>query len=219
VKTLVGWWKHGIRHSPVLLPAVGIVLAGDPWLAVAWVVATRFAYVLYVGISLRAEDRRAFRPPAEGDAVWRRFRARASWIMDADAAALAALCIVTRDTLEIPLPRWVPLVVGAVLFVGGLAVKAWAERSLAPGAYFWRSFFVRTETAGLSAKGPYRWLSDPMYTLGYAHAYGLAFALLSAPGLLAAAGAQALILALNHLVERRHVEELAKAGAEPTLDG
>ena len=126
--------------------------------------------------------------------------------MDADGLAFGALVIVTRDTLEMPAPRWVPIALGLALCVLGLAVKVWATKSLSDGEYFWRSFFVRGEREGLSARGPYRWLSDPMYTLGYAHAYGFALAFLSAPGLVASVGAQAAILGLNHVVERRHVE-------------
>jgi protein-S-isoprenylcysteine O-methyltransferase Ste14 len=205
------WLRHAVRHSPVLLPAAGVVLLGSAWVAVLWLAATRLGYVLYVGRSLRAEDRRPRpRDRAEGDAAWRRFARVASWIMDADAAAFAALCIVTHDTVALPVERWIPILVGAALFVLGLAVKTWAARSLAEGAYFWRSFFVPSEGGGFSAKGPYRWLSDPMYTVGYAHAYGLALALLSGPGLVAALAAQALILALNHVVERRHVAALAQ---------
>jgi protein-S-isoprenylcysteine O-methyltransferase Ste14 len=212
--TLLGWLSHAGRHAPVLLPAAALVWAGSvPAAAVAFA-CCRLAYVLYVGRSLRTAERRvAGRPPAEADAVWRRFRARASWVMDADAAAFAALCLVTHDTLSLPLPRVVPVAAGAVLVAVGLAVKAWAARTLPEGEYFWRSFFVRDGREGLTDRGPYRWLSDPMYTLGYAHAYGIALALLSLPGLVAAAAAQALILALNHAVERRHVERRAKAAA------
>jgi protein-S-isoprenylcysteine O-methyltransferase Ste14 len=214
VSLVLFWIRHGVRHSPVLLPTVGIVLLGLSWLAVLWLAATRLGYVLYVGLSLRAEDRRGVRTPEDGDAAWRRFKTRASWIMDADAAAFAALCLVTHDSIALPVARWIPVVAGAVLIVAGLAVKTWAARSLSEGAYFWRSFFVRSDRNGLSAKGPYRWLSDPMYTVGYAHAYGFALALLSAHGLLAALAAQALILGLNHVVERRHVEALARVGGE-----
>jgi protein-S-isoprenylcysteine O-methyltransferase Ste14 len=214
VEQVLVFLRHGVRHSPVLVPAVALVLLGSAWLAALWLAVTRLGYVVYVALSLRAEDGRpAPRSPEDGDASWRRFARRASWLMDADAAAFAALAIVTRDTIALPVARWVPIAVGAALFVLGLAVKAWAARSLFEGAYFWRSFFVRSDGDGLSARGPYRWLSDPMYTVGYAHAYGLALALLSGPGLFAALVAQALILALNHLVERRHVETLARVRA------
>ena len=67
----------------------------------------------------------------------------------------------------------------------------------------WRNFFVHEEKT-FSASGPYKLFANPMYTLGYAHAYGVALAWLSFPGLLAAAFAQATILALNALIEQPH---------------
>jgi protein-S-isoprenylcysteine O-methyltransferase Ste14 len=216
MNTLLAWLAHACRHVPVLVLGGALVATGSPLLACVAYAACRLGYVLYVYLSLRSAERRSARPAAAADADWRRFRARASWIMDADAATFAALCIVTLDTVDFPAPRWVPVAFGALLFALGLWVKAWSAQSLPEGEYFWRSIFVRAAPNGLSARGPYRWLSDPMYTIGYAHAYGLALALLSLHGFVAAVAAQALILALNRIAERRHVERLAKVVPGPT---
>ena len=92
-------------------------------------------------------------------------------------------------------------------------MKVWAASSLAPGTYHWRDFFVPADGRVRSTSGPYRFLSNPMYTVGYAHAYGVAVFLRSAPGLWAAAIAQDAILLLMVTVERPHVLRLPARGA------
>jgi len=180
-----------------------------PAVAVAWFVAARLAYVLYVGRTLRTRERRgAGAPDADprtAEAEWTRFRVRASWLMDHDAVAFVTLCLVTFSTWRTDLPWAVTWTVGGVLVVAGFSVKAWAAASLPPGSYHWRSFFLPGEAGPRSRQGPYRWISSPMYTLGYAHAYGAAVAARSLHGLAAAAFAHAAILALHVLVERPHV--------------
>lgn len=212
---VLGWLRQIAAHSPTILVGLAVVYVADATLAAAWFAASRAAYVLFVGLSLRGVSNGRARHRAEdADSVWRRFRDRASWLMDNDAAAFCALCIVTSGAQVLATPRWFEIAVGAVLVLIGAGVKIWATASIDEGSYHWRSFFVPHENGNLSAVGPYRWLADPMYTIGYAHAYGIALLLGSWPGLLAAAGAQAAILALNAIVEKPHVEERRKPPSE-----
>jgi protein-S-isoprenylcysteine O-methyltransferase Ste14 len=152
--------------------------------------------------------RRAPRP-ADGtpievrDAAWRRFSNRVSWLMDNDAVAICTLVVATRGTLDVGMKLPVAIAAGVVLCAVGVSVKFWAGAHLPEGSYHWRDFFV-PEESHFSASGPYRFFANPMYTIGYAHAYGVALAWLSFPGLLAAAFAQATILALNAFVEQPH---------------
>jgi protein-S-isoprenylcysteine O-methyltransferase Ste14 len=123
--------------------------------------------------------------------------------MDNDAAALFALCITTASSLgDVGLPSLLVTLIGVALTLLGFGMKLWATVSLPPGAYHWRDFFVRSD-APVGAGGPYRFLSDPMYTVGYAHAYGIALLFRSVPGLIGALAGQALMLLLNVLVEGR----------------
>ncbi|NOT28871.1 MAG: hypothetical protein HOP15_00320 [Planctomycetes bacterium] len=131
-----------------------------------------------------------------------------------DSVALVSLCLVTRGTFESPGPDWLGLAVGALLVVLGIGVKTWAAASLDEGTFYWRDFFVPREHRSLSAAGPYRWLSDPMYSLGYAHAYGLALLLRSGPGLAASAFAQAAVLLLARRVERPHLRRRLGAASD-----
>lgn len=182
-----------------------VVVVDSVPLAVGWFVASRLAYVLFVGLSLRAETRHGSLSRRGGpEKAWRRFSVRASWLMDNDAIAIAALCLVTAGTLAAPFPFWATAVAGLGLVVLGVGVKVWATSSLAPGSWHWRDFFIPSEDAAASAVGPYRFISNPMYTVGYAHAYGIALFFRSVHGIAAAAFAQATILLLLHAVERPH---------------
>ncbi|MGH2668454.1 MAG: methyltransferase, partial [bacterium] len=58
---------------------------------------------------------------------------------------------------------------------------------------------------------PYRFLKNPMYTVGYLQTYGLALLTGSMPGLVAALFAQAAILLFYLLVEKPHFDKLLRS--------
>jgi protein-S-isoprenylcysteine O-methyltransferase Ste14 len=181
------------------------------WAAVAYAVASRLAYVLFVGIALRRQERHETltrRHGVEGGFRW--FRRIASVLMLNDGGAFILLCVVTRDTLGLDLPRAAAIALGAALVVLGVWVKVWAAATLGGKAYYWYNFFepppVSTRAPVLA--GPYRFLANPMYTVGYLQTYGLALITGSLPGLAAAALAQAAILVFYRAVERPHFQRL-----------
>jgi protein-S-isoprenylcysteine O-methyltransferase Ste14 len=195
-----------------VLAGLAVAVVGAVPLAKAWFVASRLAYVLFVGLSLRAESRSGALSRREGpEAAWWRFRARASRLMVGDVIAFGALCVATRGTFAFPWPSWFGLAAGILLIVLGVGTKAWATANLAEGSFYWRDFFVRAAHRSRSASGPYRWLSNPMYTVGYAHAYGFAVLVGSGPGLAGAVFAQLVILLLAVLVERPHVQRFSRS--------
>jgi protein-S-isoprenylcysteine O-methyltransferase Ste14 len=169
--------------------------------ALGYAVISRLAYVLYVGIALRRETE-------GGPERFRRFRRTAAWIMNHDAFAFVVLCLLSAGTLTLPLSRPVVIAIGIVLTLVGLGVKLWAARTLGADAYYWHNFFEPDAAQGLVMHGPYRFVSNPMYTIGYLHTYGFALVLGSLPGVFAAAFAQAAILTFYYLVEKPHFEEL-----------
>ena len=121
------------------------------------------------------------------------------------------LGFVTRGTLTLAVPRLVAIVVGTLLVIVGVGIKVWAARTLGSNAYYWHNFFAPNDAQGPVSTGPYRFASNPMYTIGYLQTYGLALILGSLPGLLAAAFAQAAILALYFVVEKPHFERLHRS--------
>jgi protein-S-isoprenylcysteine O-methyltransferase Ste14 len=203
-RALARWGRHAVMLTPLILAGIAILTWGSVALAIAWFAVSRIAYIGFAAVSLKRAPRPEDAMPLDArEAAWRRFRDRASWLMDNDAVALCTLIVKTWGTFDVGMQWWVAIVAGVGLCIVGISVKLWAGAHLPEGSYHWRDFFVHEEKT-FSASGPYKLFANPMYTLGYAHAYGVALAWLSFPGLLAAAFAQATILALNAFVEQPH---------------
>lgn len=205
VSDLYGSVRDATSHAPLVLAGFAVAIIGSAPLAAAWFGACRLAYVFLVGFWLHSESKHGALSRKHGmGAAWPRFRARAARLMVGDSIAFGALCVVTRGTFALPVPRWLALAAGVLLVVLGVGTKAWATATLPKGAFYWRDFFVPAQHRTRTVSGPYRWVSNPMYTLGYAHAYGFAVLLGSGPGLAGGALAQLAIILLAVLVERPH---------------
>lgn len=179
-----------------------------PALALSYQVASRLAYVLGVGILLTRQHRHQVFTRRDGvEAGFRRFRRIAALLMNNDVVALLVLCIVTRDTIVAGPSPAVLRVTGALFVIVGLLVKFAAARRLGAPSYYWHNFFAPDQAQPLFS-GPYRYLKNPMYTVGYLPAYGVALLCGSWIGLLAAAFDQVAILTFYFLVEKPHFELL-----------
>lgn len=178
-------------------------------LIITYAIASRLAYVGWVGYVLRRQDRDAYFTRLDGvEGGYRKFRRRATILMRNDAVSIIAVCLVTRYSPALALPHGWLFLMGAVLAMIGFGVKTWAARTLGDAAYYWHNFFALGEHVAPDPPGPYRYLSNPMYTVGYLHAYGLALALGSVAGLALACFDQLAILAFHHLVEKPHYDRL-----------
>jgi len=178
-------------------------------LAVAYCIASRLAYVLFTSIALRRQERSAAYTRTWGvEGGFQRFRRVVSALMVNDVFAFGLLCVVTRDTLEVDAPRVVVIAVGAVLIALGISVKVWAANTLGGDAYYWYNFFSPPRSPHIVLAGPYRFLANPMYTVGYLQAYGFALITGSMAGLWAAAFLHASILAFYFAVEKPHFQRL-----------
>ena len=189
------------------------------WLALAYAIASRLGYVCYVGLALRREEQSRLFTRRDGrEAGFRRFRRVASRIMTNDGVAFVAACVAGWGTLPtLGIPRAVLAAAGVVLVALGVGTKLWARATLGAEAYYWANFFTDAPEVIPARTGPYRFLRNPMYTVGYAHTYGLALVTASVPGLIAALFDQAAILAFHRLVEQPHFERNRTVSAGPTL--
>ena len=195
-------------------PGIRVPLPAE--LAAALHLLSRLAYAGGVGWALRQQDRRQlFTRGGDVEAGFRRFRRVASTVMNLDAVSFVILCLVTRGSLGGGIAPVVLVPVGLMLVAAGIGIKLWAARSLGGRAYYWYDFFVPESAALPDPPGPYRYLDNPMYTLGYLHAYGFALMCGSAWGLAAAVFDQAAILSFHYAVERPHVERLFAGRVPP----
>ncbi|MGH7569831.1 MAG: PEMT/PEM2 family methyltransferase [Gemmatimonadales bacterium] len=185
-------------------------------LALAYHLASRLAYVGYVGFALKREERQAYFACRYGvEPGFRRFRRLAAVVMANDALSFILVCVVTRQSLRLGVAPFVPIIGGALLVLLGVWVKLWAAARLGAKAYYWYNFFAPDAAGAPTRSGPYRYVKNPMYTLGYLHSYGVALALGSWPGLVAAVFDQAAILAFYRWVEKPHFEKLTGADRVP----
>lgn len=179
------------------------------WVGLAYHIASRLAYVVWVGIALTRQQRRqAAAPDTDFEEHYRAFRRRASLLMASDGVSFVLLCLLTRSSLPWEIGSGLRWGAGAVLAAVGIGTKVWAARTLGDKAYYWHNFFATGEDAPAEPRGPYRYISNPMYTVGYLQTYGLALALGSLPGLVAALFDQAAILLFHVRVERPHYHAL-----------
>lgn len=177
--------------------------------AVAYCIASRLAYVLFTGIALRRQERTEAYTRAWGvEGGFQRFRRIVSVLMVNDVFAFGLLCVVTRDTLDVGMPRLAVILVGVALVAVGISVKVWATNTLGGDAYYWYNFFSPPRSPRVVLAGPYRFLANPMYTVGYLQAYGWALITGSMTGIWAAAFLHFSILVFYFAVEKPHFQRL-----------
>jgi protein-S-isoprenylcysteine O-methyltransferase Ste14 len=185
-----------------------------PWglAALLYHVASRLTYVFWVGRALQREERSGTYTRQYGEAEgFLRFRRTAAFIMNNDAVSFVLMCILTYGTWPAGTSRLLLALLGSVLVIAGLGTKLWARSAVGADRYYWRDFFGAPATAPADAApvgGPYRFLKNPMYTVGNLHLAGLALMAASLPALAVALFSHAAILVFNHVVERPHVRRL-----------
>lgn len=169
------------------------------WPEIVTCVCTRLLYVGYVGWSLLTARNPS---PEPQQSRYARFRIGAQLVMHNDVTALIVLCWVTRNTFDPGIPPWAVWTIALTLGAIGFGIKAWAASAIGDDGYYWRDCFFPPRHSTASLAGPYRWIKNPMYTVGYAHAYGLALAVYSLYGLIASAYYQIAILTFLVLIEK-----------------
>ncbi len=179
------------------------------WVAIAYHMVSRLAFISYVAFGLKAEAESQFFTRARGaEAGFQRFRRVASLVMNNDGVSFVLLCIVTRYTMPFKHPDVVALAAGIPLILLGVFFKLWAAATVGRKAYYWHDFFAPPAGGRPRVAGPYRFVKNPMYTFGYLQTYGLAVLTGSLPGLAASVFDQALILTFYWWVERPHYERM-----------
>jgi protein-S-isoprenylcysteine O-methyltransferase Ste14 len=206
-----------VGHVLMATVWAGVLLSGPaaPSVAFLYFLFSRALYVSFVGFSLRAQDESGWWTRRWGpEGGYHRFRFACTFIMHNDAVSIAMVCWTSRMTLGGSVPLGVMEAVGIALILFGVGMKAWAVNTLGKGSYYWRSFFIPRAHSRYVVAGPYRWFENPMYTVGYMQAYGIALCLGSMPGLIASLVAQCLVLVLNHWAEKPHTEKMRERTPE-----
>ncbi|MFQ5684747.1 MAG: PEMT/PEM2 family methyltransferase [Candidatus Binatia bacterium] len=193
----------------LLLLAFGSELA-----AFSFKMMSRLAYLVYLAPALRKQADRGYFTKRYGlEEGFGRFRTWAVFILNNDTVSFVLLCMLTRDTLPAEIPHWVTLIAGIPLVMIGVAVKVWAAMALGAKRYYWYDFFD-PKGVNYTNSGPYRYLKNPLYTIGYAYMYGFSLVFSSSLGLLAAIFDHIVIWILYLWVERPHSHRMRQEGAD-----
>ena len=177
------------------------------WAVFAAHLAARFAYVGYVWIGLARQQSAGWWTRRWGiEGGFARFRRGAAIVMVIDAVSFVAVCLAGWGTLPAVVPRAFAIALGSTLVLLGVATKVWAAATLGDKVYYWYDFFTPAARVVPVASGPYRYMKNPMYTVGYLQTYGFALITGSFAGLLASVCDQVAILLFHWRVERRHFE-------------
>ena len=167
-------------------------------------IAFRLAYYFYVGHAIRAAQLDTTSSHETRYANWLKFKNRASFILNADGVTLALVIAVTLNTITAGFDLTLLRVAGAVLVILGIWVKTSAYGVIGTKGYYWYNFFCVEQERVYVAKGIYKYLKNPMYGLGYMHAFGFPLLFLSFWGLLFALFDWLVVWAFYFVFERRH---------------
>lgn len=110
--------------------------------------------------------------------------------------------------IEMAVPAPLVLAAGILLFAMGLLVKLWATLTVGVDVYYFRDMFLGRPLAPAADRGPYRFLRNPMYSVGQLQGYGYALLFGSFPGIVAAGAGHLLIYAFYMFAERPFVRRI-----------
>jgi len=119
--------------------------------------------------------------------------------------------------IERAIPAPLVLAAGIMFFVVGLSAKLWATLEVGVDVYYFRDMFLGRPLAPPVVHGPYRFLRNPMYSVGQIQGYGYALLYGSLPGVAAAGAGHLLIYAFYLFAERPFVRR--NYGARRALPG
>ncbi|HJO09528.1 MAG TPA: methyltransferase, partial [Verrucomicrobiota bacterium] len=108
-----------------------------------------------------------------------------------------------------PLLKWG--LVG-LLVVAGFGIKIWSTWIVGIDTYFFRDLFLEQAHGEFTAKGPYKWLANPMYGVGNLHIYCFPLVTGSTFGLWFALGCHVSIYAFYFIVEKPFIRRAYGTG-------
>ena len=184
------------------------------WVALGCHLLARSAYIGFIWVGLSRQQASGWWTGRWGiEGGFAKFRRGAAVVMVLDAVSFVAVCLVGRGTLPAAVPRAPAIAIGVLLVLLGIGTKLWAARTLGDKAYYWYNFFTPAARVAPADTGPYRFVRNPMYTIGYLQTYGFALVTGSLTGLAASLFDQAAILVFHWRVERTHFERATRRTA------
>ncbi len=113
------------------------------------------------------------------------------------------------DPSAFPFLKWGLI---GLLAVAGFGIKIWSTWIVGIDTYYFRDLFLEQAHGEFTAKGPYKWLANPMYGVGNLHMYCFVLLTGSAFGLWFALGCHVSIYAFYFIVEKPFIRRTYGTG-------
>jgi hypothetical protein len=101
--------------------------------------------------------------------------------------------------------KFILTLLGGVGIFAGLLVNIWSAMLIGIDVYYYKDLFMGRPICDIIKKGPYKYLSNPMYGLGQSNGYGTALMCGSAVGLLVICMNQIMMFLFFYKVEKPHI--------------
>lgn len=187
--------------------------------AIIFHLAFRLGYLYSIGLGLRAGERRSNQHPSVTYREWLAFKKRAHVVFVGDVVTTAALLFISAGTMGPQVPAVYTIPISIILIVAGIWTKTAAYRVIGDKGFYYYNFFCNDDERSYVSKGIYRYLKNPMYSVGYLHAIGFPLLFRSGIGLAFGFFDWAIIWVFCLIFERSHTSfHRARLAAEPPAD-
>lgn len=176
------------------------------WLAISAFVLFRLSYLFVIGQGLKHA---IFTHPkiVRHDRKWLKFKTKSQWLLRLDGLSFLLVTLLSMGSFPDAVSAMFSRVVGGALIVVGLVSKVSAYWAIGEKGYYWYNFFCSNRDIHFEQKGIYRYLSNPMYGVGYMHVLGLATLLRSTPGVAAFVFAWTVVWIFYFVYEYPHTKK------------
>lgn len=216
ISAVVGFVPEGASATRIV--SFSMTVAASYWLAslppdtILAVICFAGAELLYLGtlwtVLTPQGARRRFLTRWGEEEGFHRFQTFLGPLFYAQAFTLSYLATTTAGAFTDSIPHLFLAGTAIALFLIGSATKLWAAHAVTTDIYYWKDMFLGKKVAALVSRGPYRWLTNPMYGVGQLPAYAVALWYGSLWGLAAAVVNQCLIFLFFYAVEKPFMKRI-----------
>ena len=106
--------------------------------------------------------------------------------------------------------RFIFTVLGSIGILIGFIINIWSAMLIGTDVYYYKDLFLGRPVCGIIKKGPYKYLSNPMYGVGQFNGYGTALLSFSLVGVFAMGMNQMMMFLFFYNVEKPHINKFFK---------
>lgn len=106
--------------------------------------------------------------------------------------------------------KFIFTILGSIGIIIGFVINIWSAMLIGIDVYYYKDLFLGRPVCGIIKKGPYKYLSNPMYGVGQFNGYGTALLSFSLVGVFAMGMNQMMMFLFFYNVEKPHINKFFK---------